>query len=60
MSQTPSRYYEAQVGVLGSMLIDGAHTAGLVMQGIYSAIRFEPRSVMHRSIGQVLKELSKK
>lgn len=34
MSQTPSRYYEAQVGVLGSMLIDGAHTAGLVMQGV--------------------------
>lgn len=34
--------------------------AGLVMQGIYSAIRFEPRSVMHRSIGQVLKELSEK
>lgn len=34
MSQIPSRYYEAQVGVLGSMLIDGAHTAGLVMQGV--------------------------
>ena len=34
MSQTPSRYYEAQIGVLGSMLIDGAHTAGLVMQGV--------------------------
>lgn len=34
MTQPPSRYYEAQLGVLGSMLIDGQHTAGLVMQGL--------------------------
>ena len=31
--------------------------AGLVMQGIYSAIRFEPRSVTHRSVGQVVREM---
>lgn len=31
--------------------------AGLVMQAIYSALRFEPRSIRHRSVGQVLKEI---
>lgn len=31
--------------------------AGLVMQLIYSAIGFEPRSVKHRSVGRVLREL---
>ena len=31
MSQTNSQYYTAQRSVIGSVLIDGAHVAGLVM-----------------------------
>lgn len=53
MSQTPSRYYEAQVGVLGSMLIDGAHTAGLVMQSLQP----EDFTGPNRTIFEVCREL---
>lgn len=31
MSQDGSRYYDAQVGVLGSLLLDAPHVAGMVM-----------------------------
>lgn len=53
MSQTPSRYYEAQIGVLGSMLIDGAHTAGLVMQSLQP----EDFTGPNRTIFEVCREL---
>jgi replicative DNA helicase len=53
MSQTPSRYYEAQIGVLGSMLIDGAHTAGLVMQSLQP----EDFTGPNRTIFDVCREL---
>lgn len=53
MSQTPSRYYEAQVGVLGSMLIDGANTAGLVMQSLQP----EDFTGPNRTIFEVCREL---
>lgn len=53
MSQTPSRYYESQVGVLGSMLIDGAHTAGLVMQSLQP----EDFTGPNRTIFEVCREL---
>lgn len=53
MSQTPSRYYEAQVGVLGSMLIDGAHTAGLVVQSLQP----EDFTGPNRTIFEVCREL---
>lgn len=53
MSQTPSRYYEAQIGVLGSMLIDGEHTAGLVMQSLQP----EDFTGPNRTIFKVCREL---
>lgn len=53
MSQTPSRYYEAQIGVLGSMLIDGANTAGLVMQSLQP----EDFTGPNRTIFEVCREL---
>lgn len=44
-------------GPVGIGTLISTFGAGLVMQAVYSFMRFEPRSICHRSLSEVLREL---
>ena len=45
-------------GPVGIGTLISTFGAGLVMQAVYSALHFEPRKVVHRSVTQVIRELA--
>ncbi len=47
-------------GPVGVGTLIGTFGAGLVMQLVYSLLRFEPRSVVHRDVAQVVREIAGK
>ena len=47
-------------GPVGVGTLISTFGAGLVMQLVYSLLRFEPRSVVHRDVAQVVREIAGK